>query len=77
MPGKPWPHRTAEQMIAAGYTYHGEGYCRGMECNREIQWWRTPNGSLLCIDKEHCEPHWAWCRNIADFRRRHKEGGIK
>ena len=71
-----------EDLVAMGYVFDNEAFCRG--CGAPIEWWITPNGkkmpmSVLEVHKTESAvspvvgyrrvPHWSDCPNAKDFRR--------
>lgn len=68
----------SRELRESGYTFDGEGKCRG--CGVPLEWWITPAGRKMPLSRvkladqlkrniEALEPHWASCPNAKDFRR--------
>jgi hypothetical protein len=52
---------TIEALNANGYKFKNSGRCNGPTCGAEIEWWITPNGKNILLDKGTLEPHWVSC----------------
>jgi hypothetical protein len=68
---------TRDELIAAGYRFSEHARCRGEDCQREIEWWKTKDGKAMPIDlmldgTSKPVPHWTTCPNANDFRRNKK-----
>lgn len=63
----PFP-TTDTDLIAKGYTLEGRAKCKGPNCGKEIEWWRTPKGKRIPLDPGTMEPHWATCPDAQVFR---------
>jgi hypothetical protein len=69
----------SNDLRTMGYTYDGEGTCRG--CKAKLEWWITPRDKKMSMStkivgtlaegnrREVLEPHWGVCPNADDFRR--------
>lgn len=67
----PFPEN-AEQMWAHGYQFAGHGSCQG--CHEAIEWWRTPQGRHIPMNRmpdstSAAIAHWATCPESGWFRR--------
>jgi hypothetical protein len=66
----PFP-KNAEEMWAQGYQFAGHGECAG--CHDQIEWWRTPQGrhipmNRMCESTSPAIAHWATCPESGQFR---------
>lgn len=64
--------KTLDELKPAGYTFTGEGRCKG--CGEEIEWWKTPSGKNLPLNPmergiSEAVAHWATCPDAARFRK--------
>jgi hypothetical protein len=57
---------TIEEMNSRGYVFKNESDCSA--CHARIDWYKTPAGKFIPINKGTAEPHWASCPNAKDFR---------
>ena len=64
----PFP-RTDEELARAGYEYEGTSRCNGLNCRKEIAWYRTPAGKRIPLDEGTLEPHWSTCPDAKEFRK--------
>jgi len=63
----PFPKGQAE-LLKAGYRFMIKGRCRSPLCNAEIEFWSTPRGVHIPLDKDTLEPHFASCKDVERFR---------
>lgn len=63
---------TTEALKANGYKFKNLGRCNGPTCGSEIEWWITPNGKNIPLDKRTLEPHWSSCSDSKQYRRTKK-----
>lgn len=54
----PFP-RTTEQMTGWGYKPLGMGACK--KCGFPIDWWETPKGKKMPVNRDTAVPHWETC----------------
>lgn len=59
--------RTLEEMAKMGYSHQGSGQCRS--CSEPLDWWSTPKGKKIPMDRGTATPHWTTCPNAENFRR--------
>jgi len=73
-----------EDLLAMGYVYDNDGYCKG--CGAPIEWWVTPKdkkmpmsvkevkdetkGFFAPVEKVIRVPHWSDCPNAQEFRKK-------
>ena len=61
-----WPYESESDLEKAGYQFKNDSRCKG--CQEMIEWWETPNGKMMPLDKETLQPHWSTCTKAVDFR---------
>ena len=64
----PFP-TTREDLIAHGYLYIRTTNCNGPTCSEYIEWWETPKGKRLPLNRSTHEPHWSTCPDRDKFRK--------
>ena len=74
-----WP-KDRHWLETHGYEFQRRGICRGENCRREVEWWRTPSGRNIPLEQVRIkpglvapntlEPHWSRCANEKEFRRK-------
>jgi|GEM_PF-2902171 len=68
-----WFPKTKFELQTRGYVYGNDGRCR--ECQAHIEWWTTPTGKRIPIDRMDAAlespavAHWATCTNASRFRK--------
>lgn len=63
----PFPETTAE-LISAGYKFDNGANCRG--CGNRVVHHTRGKKMPFDVDADgNCEPHWATCPNVKDFRK--------
>lgn len=65
--------QTRIEVVEAGYIFGGTANCAG--CQALIEWWRTPKGKRMPIDRMPLDdspfvPHFATCPKAQQFRKR-------
>jgi hypothetical protein len=60
---------TREALNTNGYKLTNSGRCNGPTCGAEIEWWMTPNGKKMPLDKATLEPHWVSCPDSKQYRK--------
>jgi len=60
--------KTEAELLAAGYRLAGTAHCKG--CKALIEWWLTPNGKRMPLDKTTFEPHFSTCPKADQFRKK-------
>lgn len=66
-----WP-KTKAELEAEGYSYERSHTCRGKDCKRTIEFWRSKNNKLVPLTRADIglyQPHWQDCPNADDFRK--------
>lgn len=70
----PFP-KTRQALQDNGYSFVQSKTCPS--CNVTIEMWKTPKGNFMPLDfklddreQEICEPHFASCKNPAQYSRR-------
>jgi len=72
----PFPRNRIE-LEANGYKFNHSKICPS--CDVSIEMWDTPKGNIMPLDfrikdgGEVCEPHFATCKNPAQYSRRLQE----
>lgn len=59
-----------DALVAAGYTFRGEGVCKTPECGAKILWYRAPSGQVMPIDYITLTPHWKSCAGAVSHRKK-------
>lgn len=59
-----------DALVAAGYSYKGEGVCKTVECGAKILWYRAPSGQIMPIDSITQTPHWLSCAGANSHRKK-------
>ncbi len=67
-----WEFTTHEQLVAAGWTWRGEGYCREPKCGARILWYTNPDRHRIPIDPGTYQLHFIGCRGRAAAREANK-----
>jgi len=77
-----WP-KDRHWLETHDYEFQWRGICRGENCRREIEWWRTPAGRNIPLEQVRIkpglvapntlEPHWSRCPNEKEFRHKPAE----
>jgi hypothetical protein len=68
-----WFPKTKYELQTRGYVYANEATCRG--CGANIEWWTTPTGKKMPIDRmtaaleSPAVAHWATCTDPNRFRK--------
>jgi hypothetical protein len=61
-----WPYKTDADLTKAGYIFKSDARCKG--CQEMIEWWETPNGKMMPLDKLTLQPHWSTCPKADRFK---------
>ena len=67
----PFPS-TEQELVEAGYSFSTIKNCKA--CGASIEWWQTPSGSWMPLDKKTYKPHWGTCPKAKQFRRAKSHG---
>jgi hypothetical protein len=62
----PFP-KNEKELKDQGYVFKSDARCKG--CGAMIEWWETPAGKMMPLDKETLVVHWSTCPKRADFKR--------
>ncbi len=62
-----WPYKSETELRDAGYYFKDDSRCK--QCHAMIEWWVTPNGKFMPLDKDTLQPHWGTCPKADAFRR--------
>jgi hypothetical protein len=64
---------SVEGLRLCGYEFQRQAICGatqpGRGCGVEIDWWVTPNGKKIPLDRGTAKPHWATCSAKEQFRK--------
>lgn len=76
----PFPN-TRKALEDSGYKFNHTKRCEA--CNVSIEMWDTPKGNIMPLNfdnvegNEVCEPHFATCKNPAQYSRRLRDAAEK
>lgn len=64
--------KTFDEMTPAGYVFEGDGVCRG--CGDDIEWWKTPTGKKIPMNRmssgsSPATAHFTTCSDAGSFRK--------
>lgn len=68
-----WPH-SREWLESHDYRFESRTRCRGARCRKEIEFYRTPSGRLIPLERVFqgdgnlFTPHHAICPDVNQFR---------
>lgn len=57
---------TPDELADSGYQFTGPSECKS--CGANIDWWETPRGKKIPMNRGTARPHWSTCPNADQHR---------